>query len=326
MRGVPVTASTDQRRSGAAGPAQLVDGHHRRGYGHAGVSSSAAGSQTVISLGRAAAPAAARRDGDLPGGAAGPGPGRARARRRGPPAASGRRRPTGRTGRARCRAAGPGRPAGWRPRRRPRPGTAVTTMSTPSISAATTVGPLGPGIRHQGQPVQRDAQPRRRRPRRASAGRPRRTTSRPGRPRRAGPAQRGATAAPGLAGGDRDGAAPAQAPAGQQPAQLGQHRQHPLRRRPGRARSPGAPDRPVRRNRPPCGPPSDQLPRRCCGSDQDRHAVPPSAPALPAGRSVARRVRRRGRPGPAGRRGRARPPPPRRTARPRGAGRRPPGR
>ena len=72
-------------------------------------------------LGSGGRPAPARRDGDLPAAQPPPALPEPLPDSRGPPAGSRPRRPTGRTGRARCRAAGPGRPAGWRPRRRPRP-------------------------------------------------------------------------------------------------------------------------------------------------------------------------------------------------------------
>ena len=104
------------------------------------------GIHMVISLGRAAAPRPRASDGDLAAAqaaAAGAEPL--------PPAVDDlqghvRAGPPRRTASARCPAAGPGRRAGWRWRRTTGPGTAVTTTSTPSIRAATTVGHSGPGF------------------------------------------------------------------------------------------------------------------------------------------------------------------------------------
>ena len=215
--GVPVTPD----RPGRAAAAGSAHCRRHRSAGSTRVELVGRGSQTLISLGRAAAPRPRAETVTS----------RRRSRPRPCPSPSHdstdhlqrhvARRPTGRTGRARCRAAGPGRPAGWRPRRSDRGRHGGDHDVHPVDQRGDHGGPLGAGVRHQGQPVQGDAQPRPPRPPRASAARPRRTRSRPGTPRRAAPAAARCRRCAGAGRRRPRWCCPGAGPVGQQPVSSG---------------------------------------------------------------------------------------------------------
>ena len=198
----------------------------------------------------------------------------------------------------------------------PAPGVATTTMSTPSSRAATTPAHSGPGRGARARTARPPPPPRRRRPARAGAGRPPRTTTRPPRPS-ATSANSSEVAPVPACPQHRDGAAPAQDAAGEQRPQRRRDRQRPLDTP--RDRLAGVPDQ---AGRPDLGEPR----RPGLGSARSRAGC--RAGRLPATATIrSSQACSGGQAVEGGLVGHAQgePPPRRRTARPPGPGRRPPG-